>query len=158
MAPAFDLDRLPAALQPEVAHALANPADAEGAIDALERHVRAGAGPDARIALALLGFQEAAQIVLSQLEPAAVRALTLIDEARSMGAPLTEGLARFRAVCTATLKREEARERLLLIRALSADASPAELTTLAHRLLARGGDDPLASGFLERIAEPDRAA
>jgi hypothetical protein len=109
MAPALDPERLPLALRPLVARALEDVDACEPAIEALEAELEARPTPDVLIALALLTHHEAAELVLSQLEDAAERALAWIDEALAMGAPRTEGLARLRRLCEVSLLRERTR-------------------------------------------------
>lgn len=150
---AFDPDRLPDELRPLVTRALADVDGCEPAIEALARHVAAGAGTDARVALALLIFEEAAQRVLCRLASAAERALALIDEALAMGAPETEGLLRLRRACAEALERERSRERDLIARVMFGRAEPAEVALLAHRLLLSGKDDAAAAALLRRAAD-----
>lgn len=153
MAPAFDPDRLPDGLRSLVARALTDVDGCEQAIAALERHVETGGGPDARVALALLTFEEAAQLVVSQLGPAAERALSLIEEAVQQGAPETGGLVHLRRICRDTLQRERSRERDLIARVMFGNAEPAEVALLAHRVLVERRDDGLAAALLRRAAD-----
>lgn len=153
MAAAFDPDRLPDELRPLVARALTDVDGCEPAIEALTRHVEAGGGTDARVALALLTFEEAAQLVRSRLAPAAERALGLIAEAVAMGAEETEGLGRLRRICVAALERERSRERDLIARVMFGHAEPAEVALLGQRVLLSGTDDAMAAALLRRAAD-----
>lgn len=152
MSEAFDPERLPAALRPLVERALRDVDACEEAIEALEQHVRGGgASPDALVALALLTYHEAAELVLSQIERAAGRALSLLDEAERKGAA-GQGVARLRALCRASLERERRRERRILARMERDRARVGEVVELAHRLLLRGDGD-LAAELLRRADE-----
>lgn len=136
-----------------MARALTDVDGCEPAIDALARHVDAGGGTDARVALALLTFEEAAQLVMTRLAPAAERALALIDEAVAMGAEETEGLCRLRRVCADALEQERTRERDLIARVMFGHAAPAEVALLAHRVLLQGKEDGMAAALLRRAAD-----
>ncbi len=153
MAP-FDPEGLPAPLRTLVERALRDVDACEDAIEALEAHVASGAaGPDALVALALVTYHEAASLVLTRLEQASERALSLLDEAQRQGADAAT-LDRLRGLCRASLDAERSRERRLLARiAWSGDASdPREVIELAHRLRMRGDFD-LAAELLRRADE-----
>ena len=153
MAPALDLDRLPAGLRTTVARALEDVDACEDAIDALEATAAHDRSPDVLLALALVSFHEAAELVLSQIEPAAERSLLLIDEAMERGGVPTEGVHRLRRLCEGSLERERAR------RARRA-MYPGAAMERARRAWMRG-DDALAAelaGAADRIAADRRRA
>lgn len=149
---AFDPDGLPEPLRSLVLRALDDVDGCGPAIEALERHVERAGGHEARVALAVLLFEEAARLVFSQLVPAAERALALIDEAVRMGAPETDGLARLRRACGDALRDERSRERDLAVRVSFGRAEPHEIALLGCRRLQRG-DDALALALFRRAAE-----
>ncbi len=110
MAPAFDLERLPTALRPLVAHALEDVDACELAIEALEAAAhRPTRAPEVLLALALVTYHEACELVLTQIEAASERALALIDEAIAGGAQETEGVEQLRRLCAESLRCERAR-------------------------------------------------
>src|SRR5687768_9587598 len=116
MAPAIDLRRLPTTLRSCVAMALDDVDACEGAIDRIEAYLsdKPARPPDVLLALAVLTYREAEQLVLSRLEEASERAIALIDEAVTSGAQTSEEIDELRSVCEAAIARERAREEKLL--------------------------------------------
>jgi hypothetical protein len=157
MAPAFDSTRLPSCVRGLVDRALSDVDLCEAAIAAIEGHLarQRERPPDMLLALAVLTYEEASQLLLNRIEEAAGRALALVDEAVRAGAPeQNASLARLRARCRGALARERSRERRLLGRLARGAARPCEIVELAHRFLARG-DDGLAADLLRRVSRSD---
>jgi len=177
---ALELDRLPAALRPLVARGLTDDALRPDVIDQLRGHLERSDArpPEVLVALALLRYRDAAEVMLHELGEASREALALIDEAqrtlaqrpvaqRTVARPALDAL---RAQLERTVARERARERRLSDLALDPTlARPTELIELAHLVLARGDDDGRAAdlmttadlrerGLLGPSSEPEEAA
>jgi hypothetical protein len=157
MAHAFDLGRFPEKLRALVERAFEDVEACADAIEALESHVRGESAenreplPDILVALAVLTFEEAAQLVLSRIADAAEYALALSERAIEAGAG-SHALEPLRAKWTAALERERSREANLLRRLARGKAHPRDVVELAHRLFMRGDDDELASELLRRAS------
>lgn len=177
---ALELDRLPAALRPLVARGLTDDALRPDVIDQLRGHLERSDArpPEVLVALALLRYRDAAEVMLHELGEASREALALVDEAqrtlaqrtlaqRTVARPALDAL---RAQLERTVARERARERRLSDLALDPTlARPTELIELAHLVLARGDDDGRAAdlmttadlrerGLLGPSSEPEEAA
>lgn len=172
---ALELDRLPAALRPLVARGLTDDALRPDVIDQLRGHLERSDArpPEVLVALALLRYRDAAEVMLHELGEASREALALVDEAqrtltqRTLARPALDAL---RAQLERTVARERARERRLSDLALDPTlARPTELIELAHLVLARGDDDGRAAdlmttadlrerGLLGPSSEPEEAA
>lgn len=145
----FDVERLSPMLRAAVERALSDVEGCGPAIALLEQHLSSDEGPDVRLALAFLLFEEARRLVLSQIAPAAERSLALIEEARRRGAAETDALARLHRRCVAELSAERRRERDLAVRVAFGRAAPFEVALLGRQRLERGGD-ALAAALLSR--------
>ncbi|MEC7524971.1 MAG: hypothetical protein VYE22_34135 [Myxococcota bacterium] len=182
---ALELDRLPAALRPLVARGLTDDALRPDVIDQLRGHLERSDArpPEVLVALALLRYRDAAEVMLHELGEASREALALVEEAqrtlaqrtlaqrtlaqRTVARPALDAL---RAQLERTVARERARERRLSDLALDPTlARPTELIELAHLVLARGDDDGRAAdlmttadlrerGLLGPSSEPEEAA
>ena len=125
--------------------------DREAAILVLEDHLaNHERTPELLLALAVLTYEDAASLVLSQLARASGAAVDLLDEAlAAQESPRAEVIA-LRDTFARTLERERARERRLLeLLTGPRDARPTELVELAHRILMSGEDDQLAADLMD---------
>ena len=142
---ALELDRLPAALRPLVARGLTDDGLRPDVIDLLRDHLACfdERAPDVLVALALLVYRDAAEVMLHELGAASREALDLVAEAQAMVE--RPALGDLRAQLERTVARERARERRLHDLAL---ARPTELIELAHLLVTRGEDDGRAADLM----------
>lgn len=146
---ALELDRLPAALRPLVARGLTDDELRPEVIDLLRDHLACfdEREPDVLVALAVLRYRDAAEVMLHELGAASREALELVEEARlGVDRPALDAL---RAQLERSVARERARERRLSDLALDPTlARPTELIELAHLVLARGDDDGRAADLM----------
>ena len=146
---ALELDRLPAARDEGTQRGLTDDGLRPDVIDLLRDHLACfdERAPDVLVALALLVYRDAAEVMLHELGAASREALDLVAEAQAMVE--RPALGDLRAQLERTVARERARERRLHDLALDpALARPTELIELAHLLVTRGEDDGRAADLM----------
>ncbi len=122
----FDVEDLPSAMQESVLAGIKSSMDADEARQLLSERLETRRDePAVLLATAFLGLQDACEIMVDEQQEAAVNALALATEARSVGAEKTPDLERFEALAV-DVRTEEAARRADL--ASCFQAAPRSLT------------------------------